>query len=184
MSNDNVREQLIKVTIRLLTESRSPGKITARQIAAEAKVNLALINYYFHSKNELLNIAVSIILENKAEKLMEIYSMDIPAKQKLIKFLTTIVEIIMEYTDILKPHISYILLEGDMSTSLQILPIIKEHYTDKSEAECRIIAYQLISFLQLIFYRSTEFFKYSGIDIMNREERDKLLQLIIDNTIK
>lgn len=185
MPNDNVKEQLMKATIKLLTESKSPGRITVRQIASEAEVNLAMINYYFHSKDELIYAAVSKIIEERNNTLKDITVKNIPPKQKLMEYLITMSDIVFEYSDITKPSIPYLLLEGDIEVPYYILPLIKECYNNKkTETECRLAAYQLISTLQLAFYRSDHFLKYSGIDIMNQNQRNQSLQTMVDLLIE
>jgi AcrR family transcriptional regulator len=180
MQSDNVKEHLITATMKLLAESKNPGKITARQIAAEADANLAMINYYFNSKDALVNTAVNKLMADRANELKEIRDSDVPVKQKLEAFLIAMSDITMDYSELSKPTIPYLLLEGGIELPYHILPMIKECYGDKkSETECRIIAYQLISFAQLIFFRSDEFAKYTGIDINDKNQRDNLLKTIL-----
>lgn len=62
MQSEETKKQLIAVTKELLLTSENPGKITARQIASQANVNLAMINYCFQSKDELLKLAVDEII--------------------------------------------------------------------------------------------------------------------------
>lgn len=181
MQIENVKELLIQATMKLLKESENPVKITARQIAREADANLAMINYYFSSKDALVNTAVSKLMADRADELKEIINSDIPPKQRLKEFLVTMSDITSDYSDITKPTIPYLLLEGEIELPYYILPMIKECCGDKrSEAECRIIAYQLISFTQLIFYRSDDFLKYTGIDINDKKQRDTMFQGILD----
>jgi AcrR family transcriptional regulator len=180
MQADNVKDHLITATMKLLAESKNPGKITARQIAAEADANLAMINYYFNSKDALVNIAVNKLMADRANELKEIRDSDIPAKQRLEEFLITMSDITIDYSELSKPTMPFLLLEGEIELPYYILPMIKECYGDrKSETDCRIIAYQLISFSQLTFYRSDEFAKYTGIDINEKKQRDKLLKTIL-----
>ena len=181
MQSDNVKDQLIQATMKLLTESKNPSKITARQIANEAGANLAMINYYFSSKDELVNIAVNKLMADRANELKEIRDRHIPAKQKLTEFLTTMSDITIDFSELTKPTIPYLLLEGEIELPYYILPMIKECCGDKrSETECRIIAYQLITFSQLVFYRSGDFLKYTGIDINDKKQRDTMFQMILD----
>lgn len=181
MQNDNVKDQLIQATMKLLTESESPSKITARQIANEADANLAMINYYFSSKDALVNMAVNKLMADRANELKEIRDSHIPAKQKLTEFLTTMSDITIDFSELTKPTIPYLLLEGEIDLPYYILPMIKECCGDKrSETECRIIAYQLISFSQLVFYRSSDFLKLTGIDISDKKQRDTMFQMILD----
>ncbi len=181
MENENVKDQLILATMKLLGESKNPGRITARQIANEADVNLAMINYYFSSKDALVNTAVNKLMADRANDLKEIRDSNIPVKQKLKEFLITMSDIANDYSELSRPTVPYLLLEGDIELPYYILPMIKECCGDKrSETECRIIAYQLISFSQLVFYRSGDFLKYTGVDVNDKKQRDTLLQTILD----
>ncbi len=185
MQTDNVKEQLLNATIKLLNESSDAGKITARQIAAESGANLAMINYYFTSKDALISAAVDKIIANRAVLLEEIKEKDIPAKQKLIEFLTKMSDITVEYSQYTKTTVPYVLLEKEIEEPYHILPIIKECYENNlTELECRIIAYQLITFSQIAFYRSDNFKKYSGIDPMKAADRKTLFHTIVDMLIK
>lgn len=181
MQIDNVKEQLVVATMKLLSESKNPSKITARQIANEANVNLAMINYYFSSKDALVNEAVNKLMADRANELKEIRDSEIPAKQKLRNFLFAMSDITIEYSELTKPIIPYLLLEGAIELPYYIIPMIKECCGDKcSETDCRMIAYQLISFSQLIFYRSEDFRKYIGVDINEKKQRDAMFQNMLD----
>jgi TetR/AcrR family transcriptional regulator, regulator of cefoperazone and chloramphenicol sensitivity len=105
----------------------------------------------------------------------------ITPRQRLKEFLITMSDMTMDYAVLTKPTVPYVLLEGEIELPYDILPMVKECFGDKrSETECRIIAYQLISFSQLIFYRSIDFLKYTGVDINDKEQRDALFQTILD----
>ncbi len=181
MHSDTVKDQLIQATMKLLANSKNTSKITARQIAHEAEVNLAMINYYFGSKDTLLSTAVNKLIADRAVALKEIRESSIPARQKLRDFLVTLSDITIDYAELTRPTIPYLLLEGEIEVPYHILPMIKECCGDKrSETECRIIAYQLIAFSQLVFYRSSDFLKFTGIDIEDKRQRDRLFQTILD----
>jgi AcrR family transcriptional regulator len=51
------RARILEATVRLLYSGQLP-ELTTRRIAAEAQVNVAAINYYFRSKDELMDEAV------------------------------------------------------------------------------------------------------------------------------
>lgn len=181
MQTDTVKEQLITATMKLLSASKSPSKITARQIAKEANANLAMINYYFKSKDALVNEAVGRLMSQRANTLQEIRNSSLSPKEKLKNFLITMSDITIDYAELTKPTIPYLLLEGEIEVPYYILPMIKECCGDKrSETDCRIIAYQLISFSQLAFYRTEDFLKYTGIDISNKDQRDTMFQHMLD----
>lgn len=180
MTNDSVKEQIINATIKLLTDPPKPGNITARQIVAEAKVNLAMINYYFKSKGALLSIAVGRIMESRADNLKEIYDRDIPPKDKLLEFLSEMTEISMEYQEIIRPALSESSLEGMLDPIHYILPIVREcSDRHKSEVECRLIAMQMISAFQIILLHPVKFTKYSEVELGDREQRRNFIKILI-----
>jgi AcrR family transcriptional regulator len=185
MPNDNAKEQLLNATIELLAENCSADKITARQIAAKAEVNLAMINYYFPSKDALISVAVDKVIANQAAELEAIKEKDIPAKQKLLEFLLKMSDITVEFSQYTKSTIPYVLLEKEIEEPYHILPMVKECYGDKcSETECRIIAYQLTTFSQIAFYRSDDFKKYSGLDMMKSKDRKELFDTLMKTLIQ
>ncbi len=181
MQNDNVKEQLLSATMKLLTETNNADKITARQIAAESGANLAMINYYFSSKDALISAAVDKLIANRAVELEEIKEKNIPAKQKLTEFLLKMSDITVEYSQYTKATIPYTLLEKEIEEPYYILPMIRACCSDKrTETECRAIAYQLTTFSQIVFFRADDFRKYSGLDIMKAKERRTLFNMMID----
>ena len=46
MISKNQKDALLEATIELFKETEHPEKVTSRQIASRAGVNLAMINYY------------------------------------------------------------------------------------------------------------------------------------------
>ena len=178
MKNENTKEKLILATIKLLSKSKDPTQITARQIVAEAKTNLAMINYSIKSKEDLMNIAIGRIISSSANRFKVIQHEGITPKEQLKRMLYNLCEITVSYSQFTKITIPYILLQDEITLPFDILPIIMEYFNiRKSETECRIIAYQMISFMQLIFLRSEDFMKYSGINIFNSEQRNNFIDM-------
>ncbi len=59
--------KILDTTVKLLFTT-PPGELTTRRIAAEAQVNIAAINYHFHSKEELVNRAMEAATAQAFEK--------------------------------------------------------------------------------------------------------------------
>lgn len=178
MQKEDVRNVLIQTAKELLLESIAPEQITSRQIAARAGLNLAMINYCFKSKDELMTIAIGQIINESAGNPFYSKSGETPPLERLWNMLWDLCELVLKFQRFTKIYVPYILLKDGIEAPLYIIPILKEHFGEKkSETECRIIAYQLISFLQLIFYRSEAFHQYSGINLMNQAERKDFLKL-------
>ncbi|ULQ58793.1 TetR/AcrR family transcriptional regulator [Brucepastera parasyntrophica] len=180
-----MKGQLLNVTVKLLAKNRNLNKITARRIASEAGVNQAMINYYFTSKDALVSAAVDKLIAGRAAELEEIKKRNIPARQKLLEVLLKMSDITVEYSRYTKATMPYVLLEKEIEEPYYILPIVKECFGGKrTETECRIIAYQLTTFSQIVFYRSDGFKKYAGLDIAKTEDRKKLFKTMINSIIQ
>lgn len=178
MKNIDTKSKLIETTKRLLLNGIAAESLTARQISVEAGTNLAMINYCFKSKNELVKIAVGEIVAEEFAQYAKSETSELTAKEQLMELLLHVCGVMMKYRDLTKASIPYLLLEDEISLPLDILPFIKNHFgTGKSESECRIIAYQIVVTLQLIFYRAEEFRKYSGVDITKEQDIAKLLDM-------
>lgn len=182
----STKNQLIQAVIELLQECNDISEITSRRITQRAKMNLSTINYHFASKDELINIAVNKLIGDDADNYFEnIKDNDKLPREKLRDFLIYISDIVVYYKKYTKEMIPYILLKGEFTETIKILPLVKECFQgSKGEEECKIISYQLISFMQLVFYRADEFKSFSQINIMNKKERDKFIDIQLDLFIK
>lgn len=178
MGAEKTKELLLSAVIKLLNETENPADITARRIAAEAGVNLAMINYYFKSKDELLSVAVGKMIEVSAQDFLKPPSADKTVREQFRDIMVNMSNLVSKYSRFTKVYVPYILLQDGIQTPLYILPILRTYFgAKKTELECRIIAYEMLSFMQLVFLRSDEFLKYTGADIMNEKTRNELLDM-------
>lgn len=166
MKDENQKAALLKATKRLLEEAEQPEKVTSRQIASRAGVNLAMINYYYGSKEALTSQAVSEILDVSAGIFQTPGNPSESPKERLRHILREICKTVVKYQRYTKLYVPHLLLEDEITLPQLILPEIRDHFgTRRSETECRIIAYEMISFLQLVFYRTDAFMRYTGMDL-------------------
>lgn len=173
---ENRKDALLDATIELLKESERPETITSRQIAARAGVNIAMINYYFGSKEKLESRAVEKILDDAAAIFQTPPNPSDPPKERLRQILKQICQIVLKYQRYTKIYVPHLLLEEEISLPMYVFPEIREHFADRrSDMECRVIAYEMISFLQLAFYRSDAFLRYAGMDLSEESASDWLI---------
>lgn len=166
MLNQDTRKKLIETTKMLLTDDTPLETLTARQISTAAGTNLAMINYCFKSKDELIKIAVDEIIAEEFNCYARLDIPDISAKEQLRNLLLHVCNAMIKYRELTRLSIPYLMLYDEISLPLDILPFIKAHFgTRKSETECRIIAFEMVYIMQLIFYRADDFCKYAGVDI-------------------
>ncbi|MFV0394594.1 MAG: hypothetical protein ACK5LC_09395 [Coprobacillaceae bacterium] len=169
--NNNTKQILLDTTKQLLLECEDVSSITARVIATKANVNLAMINYCYQSKDNLLSLATSEIIRNDFEKYDITKSDGLNTKEQLLELLVYISEVVMKYKEITQATIPHILLNAPITLPNRILPYIKECLiNDNNDKKCRTIAFQIVTNLQIIFYRFSDYCEYIGVNINNEEE--------------
>ena len=172
----NKKEALLSAAIELLKKSDRPETVTSRQLAACAGVNTAMINYYFGSKENLESQAVEKILDDEAKIFQMPPNPSDSPKERLRKILKQICQVVLKYQRYTKIYVPHLLLEDEIILPLYVLPEIREHFGNRqSDMECRVIAYEMISFLQLAFYRSDAFLRYVGMNLSDENASNRLI---------
>lgn len=186
MARRNTKDILIETTIELLKDCDDLSEVTSRKITEKAGVNLAMINYNFDSKDELINIAIGKLLGDTASAyLSNTYDNSKEPKEMLKEFLYCICTMVFDYRKYTKETIPYMLLKGKFSTAKQLLPLIKECVKDtKSDSECRFISYELTSIMQLAFYRISDLQDYLQIDMESKQGIQNLIDFQVDLLVK
>ena len=89
-------------------------------------------------------------------------------------------EVTIRYESIARLSVPYALLNAPIEIPYGILPYIREHFgNQKEEQACKVLAYEIVSFMQIVFYRVKDFYQYSGINLQEPGQ----LQKFIDNQI-
>lgn len=180
MQSEETKKQLIETTKQLLLSVPNPEKITARQIANAANCNLAMINYCFKSKDELVKCAVEEIIASQFQQFAFEVEEQLSPKEKMKQLLYHVSAVTLHYREIAKLSVPYILLQAPIEIPKEILPYIREHFKGKKEdGACRIIAYQIVSMMQLALYRMEDFSQFFQIDL----QEEAGLRAFIDNQI-
>ena len=87
MDEQDTKGRLLSAAINLLLAAEFPNKVTARQIAKEADANLAMINYFFKSKDELVNQAIAAVIEEKVKPLASVIDNQLEPRERLYRVL-------------------------------------------------------------------------------------------------
>ena len=181
------KEKILNTTVKLLNENMNADRITVRLIANEAGVNSALINYYFHSKDALLAEAAGICMDRIAGDFFG-PGLASPAgdpKEALKQMIKDIADFTMKYHSISKIGVVAELRSGSVSTTRFILPVLRQIYgAQKSEAELRLIALQLLIPLQVFALDPEHYSPVLSVDVNDDSQRNTLIDRIIDNILK
>ena len=83
----STKDKILNTTYRLMLNNDDISSITVRMIAAEADVNVALVNYHFKNKDTLFNEVINQILIRAKEFFSILDDETKPTKQRLFDFL-------------------------------------------------------------------------------------------------
>ena len=84
---ESTKDKIINTTYRLMLNNDDISSITVRMIAAEADVNVALVNYHFKNKDTLFNEVINQILIRAKEFFSILDDETKQTKQRLFDFL-------------------------------------------------------------------------------------------------
>jgi TetR/AcrR family transcriptional regulator len=90
-------EKLIKEKAKILFFQKGFLDATTQEIANEANVNRALIHYYFKSRDQMLDILLEETIIEKKQRVLKALSSNLPFRQKIAKYIDTVVDYGFEY---------------------------------------------------------------------------------------
>jgi AcrR family transcriptional regulator len=179
------KERILQRTMEMLNGVEDVDTITMRQIAERAQVGIGLINYHFQSKDNLFNEAVGRLMGDQAARWYEPFDREeVDPVSRLKMLLIETANIAFRYEKLSHITVSHALLQGNMEPAQLILPLLRDIFGGtKDETELRLIAFQLITTMQVIFLRASAFRLYSGIDIYDEVQRNRSIETIVANII-
>ena len=178
----DAKEQILDATVKLLLDAKDPENITVRDIAAAAGVQLAMINYYFHSKDELLYQAVGVLRNKMAGDWLSVKGKGrkMNPYMRLREMLIALCGMSVKYSQYMRLTVEYELTRAEIVSTQHTLPLIREICGDKrSETAIRITAYEIISTLQLIFFRAKDISAYLGFDVLEHGRMVEIIDTIL-----
>ncbi len=176
------KEKILETVVTLLKDKKDISTVTNRQIASLAGVNSALINYYFQSKENLINMAVGICMGNVFEEIMEKAANDGCPIERLKNMIKAISEVGFHNFNLSMITVVTEMKEGGLNTNQQILPILREIFgSSKTETELKIIACQLLTPIQIIFLNAYTYKNYLKCELFDDITRNKMIDAMFDN---
>ena len=177
------KDNLAEATFRLMEQTDDPLNVTSRQIAAEAGTKPSMINYCFGSRENLIHFVfqkkyLNFANENQVEELMKA---NLTPKELLKELHFIVAKCLVEKHNFTKAVTGYILFKRDLSQESFSFSYVKKHYNGrKTDAECKLIAYELSTMMQLIIFRKDDIKKSFGIDLDNEEELRRYIDMRVD----
>ncbi|OMC73140.1 TetR family transcriptional regulator [Paenibacillus odorifer] len=108
------KEKIMRATLEL-TKQEGFERITIKKIAEASSTNVALVNYYFGSKENLFSESVKLILNSFQHTFAILDDFSISSRDRLRQFLLDYLQVILQYPELL----SRIILMGKTVFSSQ-----------------------------------------------------------------
>lgn len=177
------KNKLIEATITLMDNMEDPLMVTSREIANVAECKPAMINYCFGSRENLIYCVFQSLYEKylRSYNVEEIIKSGLSPKDVLKKLHFIVAKCLVENFKFTKAITGLVLFKRDLSKESFSFPYVMKHYNGKkSEKECKLIAYELSTMMQIIVYRKEDLKKDFEIDLENEEELKKYIDMRVD----
>lgn len=155
MPEKTATRQLILEAVVTCIEKYGIDKVTTRKIALEAGTNIASINYYFRSKDELLDETLSMTIHHMMEDVFaSIDDVQQPFDTVLTDVFFYLLDGTRQFPGISRAHLYKAVVERDMkSISAQAMIKVFERlvqravreYPGKSSADLRLLLSEILS---------------------------------------
>jgi AcrR family transcriptional regulator len=182
MSDREAKERILQAAIALMDEVEDSDRITIRQIAERAGVGVGLINYHFQTREHLLYTAIGEYMTQLITAIQQAPSQGGSPVDTLKSMLSSLCDIGMRHEKQMRIGAQYQLQQGDFSAANFLLPTLRQVFAGKKDENAiRLIAFQILVTTNVLLLRSDAFFTFAGMDLRNKEQRNHLLDILIDN---
>jgi AcrR family transcriptional regulator len=192
---NKTKDKIIRVAMDIIASEGFRG-ITVRKIAAEAEVNVAAVNYYFGSKENLISEALDYLTVQLKDTFEILKSDDTDTVARLSDFITSYMSVIAAYPDMIKSLITYAVedkaLQGhaEYSAFLQtegvalISKAIKKVAPELDDLALSLKSLNLLSSLSMPYLMGNSIKKTLEVDLFNDEIRKVYAGILLDNITK
>ncbi len=94
LGSKHTEQKIFDAATELFLE-KGVDRTSVREIAAKAGINLALMNYYFRSKENLFNSIFSKLLEDNSEELIKVLDSDLGLEEKIQKYVNEYIDMLL-----------------------------------------------------------------------------------------
>ncbi|MGI6093255.1 MAG: TetR/AcrR family transcriptional regulator [Veillonellaceae bacterium] len=198
MEHDSVnlspKEKILDATMKIIG-TKGYQHVTSRKIAALAHVNVASINYYFGSKDTVVNEALKAFNAKLMSSFNYLDDLELPPETRLQKFLRTYADYTLEYPDIFRNFVDQVSHESEApceyiefmkETGLNKLKVLVHELTGNqlSETELVMRIFQLFSSLEYPVLVGDKMNNIAHFDYYDQECRYRYIDLALKALIK
>jgi TetR/AcrR family transcriptional regulator len=92
--NKNTEQKIFEAATDLFLE-KGVDRTSVRDIASKAGINLALMNYYFRSKENLFDAIFTNLVKKNTKELIKIMDSDLELSEKISQYVSTYIDILL-----------------------------------------------------------------------------------------
>lgn len=177
------KDKLVDAAFELMEKAEDPMAVTSREIAARADVKPAMINYCFGSRENLIYNAFQKQYLNflKDKEVEKVINSDLPPDQVLKKLHFVVADCLVKNYTFTKAITGFVLFKRDLGQESFSFNYVKKAFKGrKTDAECKLIAYELSTMMQLIIYRKDDIKRDFGIDLDDEEQLRHYIDMRVD----
>jgi len=172
------KEEIIETVVMMLSEE-NVHSITTRKIADRAKINPAMVNYYFGSKKELLKEA---IIRNSQIGVTSTEKKD--PRKAMFDLLMNMCERIMILSRYEGAYFSDTIQEDCKRVRHEINRQIGFYFKDQGrDDEYRSMTYRIVGFLMVASSDPEGYYRYMGADIWNKNALRNMISSQLDEIL-
>lgn len=180
----NAKNRIFQATLEILAGEDDIDKITSRQIAQKANVNLALINYYFQSKENLLNLVGMSMMEKIIGEKYIANNPNTSPEDRLRDILISTADFAFKYHKIFSVVVTVDIKQGCKNSCHMIMPLLKEIFKEKTQSQLDIISIQLLIPFQNILVYPKAYGALLSTDFFDDAQRTTKINEMINNILK
>lgn len=187
MKSEDTMETILRDTIDLIHEADGhTEQVTIRKIAERANVGVGLINHYFHSKDKLIEQCVQRIISGIVSSFQPDLSKTKSAADRVRCAAKQVMDFLMSHKEISRVSMLSDLNQPqcDDNSMKTVQGFAFCHSGENPGKSIQINAFLLTGAMQTAFLRKETLKDTLGIDLYDKEQRDRYIDLIINKLIE
>lgn len=180
----NTKDKIFQTTLELIAQVDSIEQLTVKKIASEANVNVALINYYFSSKENLLRQVVGVKMGKLIERLFTEEDNPLPPQLQLKTLLVKTANLGFQFYEINKVAVAGDMENGCRNSCSLVMPLLKEIYKEYGGEELKLLALQLMVPFNNIMLYTQAYNAYLETDFFDSKKRVYTIERMVDSFLQ
>lgn len=185
------RRKILNITKRLMRQE-GIGNLTIRKIAKEANVNVASINYYFGSKDDLFFQCISDVVTQLGKALMIFDNSQLTVTERVKGYLSELAKILIENPEVPDSFLRTLATDKNLPAGLRdfishfylrFRNFLVENTAVEDEETATTLLEQMISAIWFPVFSFKTTSKITGIDFRRKKDREKYVDFLVENSL-